>query len=73
VINTVALTSGGSLSIEFDCTTFDPASTTEIGSFSFFGVPVPVFCAGLAPRVGSTPAETRTFTGSLTVANEWVG
>ena len=71
VTNSVVLTSGGSLSIGFDCTTFDPASTTEIGSFSFFGVSVPVFCAGLAPRSGSVPAETRTFSGSLTVANEW--
>jgi hypothetical protein len=71
VTNTVALTSGGSLSIEYDCTTFDPDSTTEIGSFSFFGVSVPVFCAGLAPARGSIPAETRTFSGSLTVANEW--
>jgi len=71
VINSVTLTGGGSLSIEFDCTTFDPASTTEIGSFAFFGVSVPVFCAGLAPAGGSVPAETRTFSGSLTVANEW--
>jgi hypothetical protein len=71
VTNTVNLTSGGSLSIGFDCTTFDPASTTEIGSFSFFGASVPVFCAGLAPATGSEPAETRTFSGTLTVANEW--
>jgi hypothetical protein len=71
VTNTVALTSGGSLSIEFDCTTFDPASTVEIGTFTFFGVSVPVFCAGLAPAHGSVPAETRTLSGSLTVANEW--
>jgi len=71
VTNTVTLTSGGSLSIGYDCTTFDPSSTTEIGSFSFFGVSVPVYCAGLAPRSGSEPAETRTFSGSLTVANEW--
>ena len=52
-------------------TTFDPASTTEIGSFSFFGVSVPVFCTALAPASGSDPAETRTFSGSLTVASEW--
>ena len=71
VTNTVTLTSGGSLSIGYDCTTFDPASTTEIGSFSFFGVSVPVFCTGLAPGGDSEPAETRTFSGSLTVANEW--
>ncbi len=71
VENTVALTSGGSLSMDFDCTTFDPASTTEIGAFSFFGVSVPVFCAGLTPGRGSVPAETRTFSGSLTVANEF--
>lgn len=71
VTNTVTLTSGGSLSIEYDCTTFDPGSTVEIGSFSFFGVSVPVYCSGLAPAHGSVPAETRTFSGALTVANEW--
>jgi len=71
VTNTVALTSGGTLSIEYDCSTFDPASTIEIGSFSFFGVSVPVYCAALAPASGSEPAETRTFSGSLTVANEF--
>jgi hypothetical protein len=71
VTNTVQLSSGGSLSMEYDCTTFDPGSTTEIGSFSFFGQAAPVYCAGLAPRSGSTPAETRTFSGALTVANEW--
>jgi hypothetical protein len=71
VINSVALTLGGSLSIGFDCTTFDPASTTEIGAFSFFGASVPVFCAGLDPAHGPVAAETRTFSGSLTVANEF--
>jgi hypothetical protein len=71
VSNTVELDSGGELEVEFDCTTFDPASTTEIGSFSFFGVSLPVFCSGLAPASGSDPAETRTFSGALTVANEW--
>jgi hypothetical protein len=70
--NTVALDSGGSLSIGFDCTTLpDPSSTTEIGSFSFFGASVPVFCTALAPADGSDPAETRSFSGTLTVANEW--
>jgi hypothetical protein len=70
--NTVNLDSGGALSVGFDCTTLpEPASTTEIGSFSFFGVNVPVFCTALAPAEGGDPAETRTFTGSLTVANEW--
>ena len=72
VTNTVELDSGGSLEIGFDCTTLpDPASTTEIGSFSFFGVSVPVFCTALAPASGPDPAETRTFSGSLTVAGEW--
>jgi len=71
VTNPVSLTSGGSLSIEYDCSTFDPASTVEIGSFSFFGVSVPVFCESPAPARGSIPAETRTFSGSLTVANEF--
>jgi hypothetical protein len=71
VTNTVALASGGSLSIGYNCTTFDPASTTEIGSFSFFGAEVPVYCTRLAPPSGPDPAETRTFSGALTVANEW--
>ncbi len=71
VTNTVELAAGGSLSIAYDCTTFDPASTTEIGSFSFFGISVPVYCTGLAPGGGSEAAETRSFSGSLTVANEF--
>jgi hypothetical protein len=71
VTNTVATSDGGSLSIEYDCTTFDPASTTEIGVFSFFGVSVPVFCTGLAPASESAPAETRSFSGALTVVDEW--
>jgi hypothetical protein len=72
VTNTVTLTAGGSESIEFDCSTLqDAASTTEIGSFSFFGVSVPVFCHPLAPADGGGAAETRTFTGSLSVAGEW--
>jgi hypothetical protein len=65
VTNTVTLISGGELEADFSCDTFNPASTTEIGSFSFFGVSAPVFCATLAP------GETRTFSGALTVANEW--
>jgi len=72
VTNSVALDSGGSASISFDCTTLpDPASTTELGAFTFFGVSVPVFCQPLAPASGSDPAETRTFAGSLSVAGEW--
>ncbi len=71
VTNTVSLTTGGSLSIEFDCTTYDPASTIEIGAFSFFGVSLPVFCRELQAAEGTRPAETRTFSGALTVANEW--
>lgn len=72
VTNSVDLDSGGSESISFDCTTLpDPSSTTEIGSFSFFGVSVPVFCVPLAPADGDDAAETRTFSGSLTVAGEW--
>jgi hypothetical protein len=66
VTNTVALESGGELEIAYSCDSFDPASTTEIGAMSFFGVSVPVFCAALAS------GETRTFSGTLTVANEWV-
>ena len=71
VTNTVELDSGGELEMAFDCSTFDPESTTEIGSFSFFGVTVPVYCLGLAPPSGPDPGETRTFSGSLTVASEW--
>jgi hypothetical protein len=72
VTNTVALDGGGSASIEFDCSTLpDAESTTEIGSFTFFGVSVPVFCHPLAPAVGGGAAETRTFAGALSVANEW--
>jgi hypothetical protein len=72
VTNTVALASGGSLEIAYDCTTLpDPESTTEIGSVSFFGTSVPVFCTALAPASGPNPAETRTFLGTLTVAEEW--
>jgi hypothetical protein len=65
VTNTVDLDSGGELEIAFSCDSFDPSSTTEIGAFSFFGVSTPVFCAALSP------GETRTFSGSLTVAEEW--
>ena len=72
VTNTVDLDTGGSLEIGFDVTSLpDPASSTEIGSFSFFGISVPVFCTALAPASGPDPAETRTFSGSLIVATEW--
>ena len=72
VTNTVELDSGGEASIGFDCTTLpDPDSTTEIGSFSFFGVSLPVFCTDLAPPSGPDPGETRTFSGSIAVATEW--
>jgi hypothetical protein len=72
VTNAVTLSSGGSLSIGYSCSTYDPASTTEIGTFSFFGVAVPVFCAGLAAAHGSTPSETRSISGAISVANEWM-
>ena len=65
VTNTVALDLGGELEIAYSCDTFDPASTTEIGTFSFFGTSVSVFCAALAS------GETRTFSGSLMVDSEW--
>jgi hypothetical protein len=65
VSNMVTLSGGGELSIAFGCDTYNPASTTTIGTFSFFGQTIPVCCAGLAP------GETRTFSGSLSVANEW--
>ena len=65
VANTVTLDSGGELEIAFACDSYDPSSTTEIGTFSFFGVSVPIFCAALSP------GETRTFSGSLAVETEW--
>jgi hypothetical protein len=65
VSNTVTLSGGGELSIAFACDTYNPSSTTTIGTFSFFGTDIPVRCAGLAT------GETRTFSGSLSVANEW--
>ena len=72
VSNTVELDSGGELEMDFDCTTLpDGVSTTEIGTMSFFGVSLPVFCQPLAPPSGPDPGETRTFSGTLTVAEEW--
>ncbi len=65
VSNTVTLSGGGRLSIAFSCDSYNPASTTTIGAFSFFGVEVPVSCAGLAA------GETRTFSGAVSVADEW--
>jgi hypothetical protein len=69
--NPVELDGGGELSIGYDCSSFDPGDTTEIGSFSFFGVSVPVYCSGLEPASSSDPAETRSFSGAITVANEF--
>jgi hypothetical protein len=63
--NSVTLDSGGESDISFTCDTYDPSSTTEIGAFTFFGVSVPVFCADLAS------GETRTFSGSIAVTDEW--
>ena len=65
VSNTVRLSGGGVLSIAFSCDSYNPASTTSIGTFSFFGNTVPVHCAALAA------GETRTFSGSLSVTDEW--
>jgi hypothetical protein len=65
VTNTVALSGGGSRSLRFACDTYDPASTTEIGTVSFFGHDVPVFCGTLAA------GETRSITAALTVADEF--
>jgi hypothetical protein len=66
VTNTVPLGSGGALALTFDCTTLpSTSSTTALGSFSFFGVDVPVFCNALSA------GETRSFSGALTVADEW--
>jgi hypothetical protein len=72
VTNTVTVGSGGEEELAFDCTTLpDPESTTALGTFTFFGVDVPVFCTALAPPSGPDPGETRTFSGTLTVADEW--
>ena len=65
VSNTVTLSGGGTLSIAFSCDSYNPASTTTIGTFSFFGTEVPVNCAALAA------GETRTVSGSLTVEDEF--
>jgi hypothetical protein len=65
VTNTVALDGGGEASIAFACDSFNPSSTTAIGTFTLFGQAVSVACAGLAS------GETRTFSGSLAVADEW--
>ena len=65
VTNTVALDGGGELEIAYACDSFNPGSTTEIGAVSFFGVSVPVFCGALGG------GETRTFSGSLAVEDEW--
>jgi hypothetical protein len=72
VTNTVALTGGGSESLSFDCTTLpDGVCTTSLGTFTFFGAAVPVFCRPLAPPSGPDPGETRTFSGELSVSAEW--
>jgi len=72
VTNTVDLDTGGTLRIVFEMTSLPGADdTVNLGSFSFFGVEVPVFCSPLAPASGPDPAETRTFSGALTVASEW--
>ena len=72
VTNTVMLAGGGELALSFDGTTLpDAESTTALGTFTFFGVDVPVFCTPLAPGSGSDPGETRAFSGALTVADEW--
>jgi hypothetical protein len=65
VSNAVTLSGGGELSIAFSCDTYNPSSTTPIGTFSFFGNDITVNCAGLAA------GETRTFSGSISVADEW--
>jgi hypothetical protein len=65
VSNTVRLSGGGTLSIAYSCDSYNPASTTAIGTFSFFGTEVPVNCAALAA------GETRTFSGALTVEDEF--
>jgi hypothetical protein len=65
VSNTVELDGGGELSIAFSCDSYNPSSTIAVGTFSFFGASVPVFCASL------DSGETRTFSGSLSVADEW--
>jgi hypothetical protein len=66
VSNTITLSGGGGTrEITFECDSYDPGSTIEIGTFSFFGTEVPISCGSL----GS--GETRTFSGSLAVETEW--
>jgi hypothetical protein len=65
VTNSVTVSGGGARAITFECDSYDPGSTIEIGTFSFFGTAVPVSCASLGP------GETRTFSGSIAVEDEW--
>jgi len=65
VVNTVTLSGGGGLSIPFLCDSYNPASTTAVGTFDFFGNAITVSCGGLAS------GETRTFSGAISVADEW--
>lgn len=64
VSNTVPV-HGGSLAVVYECDSYDPGSTIEIGTFSFFGTSIPIYCASLGP------GETRTFSGSIAVEDEW--
>jgi len=65
VSNSVTLSGGGTLAIGFACDTYSPSSATPLGTFSFFGSVITVNCAGLAA------GETRTFSGAISVADEW--
>ncbi len=65
VSNTVTLSGGGTASIAFSCDSYNPPSTMPVGTFSFFGNEIAVNCAGLAA------GETWTFSGALSVADEW--
>jgi hypothetical protein len=65
VSNTVTLSGGGTLAIAFSCDSYNPASTVPVGTFSFFGNVITVNCGGLAA------GETRTFSGAISVADEW--
>jgi hypothetical protein len=65
VQNAVTLSGGGEVNILFTCDTYRTSSTVAIGTISFFGKTIPMNCGGLHA------GETRTFSGSLSVADEW--
>ncbi len=65
VSNSVRLSGGGEVSIAFSCDSYNPSSTTPVGTFSLFGNEIAVNCADWRR------ARRGTFSGALSVADEW--